>query len=108
MGYAGQVSLGHAGFMAVGGYTAAVLATTYRWPPILGIGAGIALALLCALGLSLVTIRLRGHFLALATLAFGLMIDSLTVGLTEVTGGPVGPRRHPVLLARALRFRLFR
>lgn len=90
MGYAGQVSLGHAGFMAVGGYTAAVLATTYRWPPILGIGAGIALALVCALGLSLVTIRLRGHFLALATLAFGLMINSLTVGLTEVTGGPSG------------------
>jgi len=82
--------LGHAGFMAVGGYTAAVLATTYRWPPILGIGAGIVLALLCAYSLSFVTIRLRGHFLALATLAFGLMIDSLTVGLTDVTGGPSG------------------
>ena len=40
--------------------------------------------------LSLVTVRLRGHFLALATLAFGLMVDSLTVGLTDVTGGPSG------------------
>jgi branched-chain amino acid transport system permease protein len=90
MGFAGQVSLGHAGFMAIGGYTAAVLATTYHWPPLAGIGAGIVLALLCALGLSLVTIRLRGHFLALATLAFGLVVDSLTVGLTDVTGGPSG------------------
>lgn len=90
MGFAGQVSLGHAGFMAIGGYTAAILATTYHWPPLLGIGAGIALSLLCAVGLSLITTRLRGHFLALATLAFGLMIDSLTVGLTDVTGGPSG------------------
>ncbi|HVA15627.1 MAG TPA: ABC transporter permease [Stellaceae bacterium] len=90
MGFAGQVSLGHAGFMAIGGYTAAVLATTYHWPPLLGIVAGIALSLLCAFGLSLVTTRLRGHFLALATLAFGLMVDSLTVGLTDVTGGPSG------------------
>lgn len=90
MGYAGQVSLGHGGFMAIGGYAAAVLATTYGWPPLLGILAGIVLSLLCAAGLSLVTMRLRGHFLALATLAFGLMIDSLTVGLTDVTGGPSG------------------
>jgi branched-chain amino acid transport system permease protein len=90
MGFAGQVSLGHAGFMAIGGYAAAILATTYHWPPLLGIGAGMVLSLLCAFGLSLITSRLRGHFLALATLAFGLMIDSLTVGLTDVTGGPSG------------------
>ncbi len=90
MGFAGQVSLGHAGFMAIGGYAAAILATTYHWPPLLGIGAGMVLSLLCAFGLSLITTRLRGHFLALATLAFGLMIDSLTVGLTDVTGGPSG------------------
>lgn len=90
MGYGGQVSLGQAGFMAIGGYTAAVLATTYNWPPLLGIVAGIAMSLVCAFLLSLVTMRLRGHFLALATLAFGLMVDSLTVGLTDVTGGPSG------------------
>jgi branched-chain amino acid transport system permease protein len=90
MGFAGQVSLGHAGFMAIGGYSAAVLATTYHWPPLAGILAGIALSLVCAFGLSLVTARLRGHFLALATLAFGLMVDSLTVGLTDITGGPSG------------------
>jgi len=90
MGFAGQVSLGHAGFMAIGGYTAAILATNYHWSPLLGTLAGIVLSLLCAFGLSLITTRLRGHFLALATLAFGLMIDSLTVGLTDVTGGPSG------------------
>ena len=90
MGYCGQVSLGQAGFMAVGGYTAAILATRYGWPPLAGIIAGVALALACAVTLSLVTTRLRGHYLALATLAFGLLVDSLTVGMTETTGGPSG------------------
>jgi len=90
MGYTGQVSLGQAGFMAVGGYAAAILATNYGWPPLLGMLAGVLLSLACAIALSLVTMRLRGHYLALGTLAFGLLIDSLTVGLTEVTGGPSG------------------
>src|SRR5262249_38596752 len=46
--------------------------------------------LAAALALSLVTMRLRGHYLALATLAFGLLVDSLTVGMTQTTGGPSG------------------
>ena len=90
MGFAGQVSLGQAGFMAIGGYTAAILATTYDVEPIIGIVAGIALSVVAAFLLSLVTVRLRGHFLALATLAFALMVDSLTVGLSGLTGGPSG------------------
>jgi branched-chain amino acid transport system permease protein len=90
MGYGGQVSLGQAGFMAIGGYTAAILAVRYGWPPILGVAAGMLLSLLCALLLSLTTMRLRGVYLALATLAFGLLIDSLTVGMMDVTGGPSG------------------
>lgn len=90
MGFAGQVSLGQSGFMAIGGYAAAIIATTYGLPPLLGIAAGIALSLVCAFLLSLVTTRLRGHYLALATLTFGLLIDSLTVGLGDLTGGPSG------------------
>lgn len=90
MGYAGQVSLGQAAFMAIGGYTSAILATTYGVPPLPATGAGIVLSLACALVLSMVTIRLRGAYLALATLAFGLLVDSLTVGLTDLTGGPSG------------------
>jgi branched-chain amino acid transport system permease protein len=90
MGYAGQVSLGQGGFMAVGGYTAAILAVKYGWPPLLGTAAGIVLSLLCALVLSLGTMRLRGVYLALATLTFGLLIDSLAVGMMDVTGGPSG------------------
>src|SRR4051812_24325402 len=70
MGYAGQVSLGQAGFMAIGGYTAAILATNHGWSPLAGTLAGALLALACALVLSLATMKLRGHYLALATLAF--------------------------------------
>ncbi len=90
MGYAGQVSLGQAGFMAIGGYSAAILAVKYGWPPLLGTAAGIVLSLLCALLLSLTTMRLRGVYLALATLAFGLLVDSLAIGMMGVTGGPSG------------------
>jgi branched-chain amino acid transport system permease protein len=90
MGYAGQVSLGHAGFMAIGGYVAAVLATTYGWPPLLGTLVGLFAAVACSIILALTTMRLRGAYLALATLAFGLVIDSLTVGMMATTGGPSG------------------
>jgi branched-chain amino acid transport system permease protein len=90
MGYAGQVSLGQAGFMAIGGYTAAILAVNYGWPPLAGTAAGIVLSLVCALVLSLTTMRLRGVYLALATLAFGLLVDSLATGMMDLTGGPSG------------------
>jgi branched-chain amino acid transport system permease protein len=90
MGYTGQVSLGQGGFMAIGGYTAAILATNHGWAPLAGMLAGVTFSVACAIALSFVTMRLRGHYLALATLLFGLLVDSLTVGLTGVTGGPSG------------------
>lgn len=90
MGYAGQVNLGQAGFMAIGGYTAGYIATQMNLAPLWGLLAGVVLSVVAALVLSLVTIRLRGLYLALATLAFGLLIDSCAVGLAEITGGPSG------------------
>lgn len=90
MGYGGQVSLGNAGFMAIGGYTAAILVTRYQAPSMLAVGAGVALSLLTALLLALATARLRGLYMALATLAFGLLVDTLIVGLSDLTGGPSG------------------
>lgn len=90
MGYTGQVSLGQAGFMAIGGYTAGYLSINYGMEPIIGIAAGILLSLLSALVLSIVTLRLRGLYLALATLAFGLLVDSCAIGFIDITGGPSG------------------
>jgi ABC-type branched-subunit amino acid transport system permease subunit/ABC-type branched-subunit amino acid transport system ATPase component len=90
MGYCGQVSLGHAAFLAIGGYTAAIITTRFGVPPALGVASGLIVSLTCAAVLSSVTVRLRGHFMALATLAFGLLVDSLAVGLSPLTGGPSG------------------
>ncbi len=90
MGYAGQVSLGQAGFMAIGGYTSGYLAINTNIAPVLSILAGIGVSVLCALVLSVVTLRLRGLYLALATLAFGLLINSCAVGFLDITGGPSG------------------
>ncbi len=90
MGFAGQVSLGQAAFMAIGGYTAAILATNYELPPLAATACGIVLAVAASLILGLVTTRLRGHYLALATLAFGLLVDSIAVGWGDLTGGPSG------------------
>jgi branched-chain amino acid transport system permease protein len=90
MGYAGQVSLGHGAFMAIGGYSAAIMATKYGWPPVAGIAVGIFLSVICGLLLSLTTMRLRGVYLALGTLAFGLLVESLSTGMMDFTGGPSG------------------
>lgn len=90
MGYAGQVNLGQAAFMATGGYTSGYLAVNDGIDPVTATAAGVVVSVMCALLLSAVTLRLRGLYLALATLAFGLLVDSLATGLVDVTGGPSG------------------
>ncbi len=104
MGYAGQVSLGHAGFMAVGAYCAAILATSYGWPSIAALGLAVIVSVLCALLLALATGRLRGHYLALATLTFGLLVDSLAVSMVDLTGGPSGLVGIPAFRVAAFSF----
>jgi branched-chain amino acid transport system permease protein len=63
-----------------------------------------ALSLLAALALSLITLRLRGLYLALATLAFGLLVDSCAVGLSDITGGPSGLVGIPSMAVGPLEF----
>ncbi len=90
MGYCGQVSLGHAAFVATGAYTTAICCTRFSLPPLVAATAGLAVSLASATVVSLVTVRLRGNYMALATMAFGLLIDSLIVGVSDLTGGPSG------------------
>ena len=84
MGYAGQVSLGHAGFFAIGGYTTAVLSTAgaaaIGFAPWLSLPAGVAASALIALVIGLPVLRLRGHYLAMATLAFGFIVSRIILG----------------------------
>jgi branched-chain amino acid transport system permease protein len=90
MGYAGQVSFGHNAFAALSGYGSAVLTTAYGWPVLAAFAAGMALALGGALLIGYPTLRLKGHYLAMATLAIGLIVYEVAVQWQAVTGGYMG------------------
>jgi branched-chain amino acid transport system permease protein len=84
MGYAGQVSLGHAGFFAIGGYTTAVLSTAgaaaLGFAPWLTLPAAVAATAVVAFLIGVPVLRLRGHYLAIATLAFGFIVSRVILG----------------------------
>jgi len=93
-GYAGQISLGHAAFYGLGAYTSGYLAKTgVAWP--LALVAGMAVAALGGLLLALPSLRLKGHYLAMATLGFGeIMLFFFSEG-DPITGGTNGLRQIP-------------
>jgi branched-chain amino acid transport system permease protein len=97
MGYAGQVTFGHNAFAALGGYGSAVLTASYEWQPLSAFAAGMALALGGALLVGYPTLRLRGHYLAMATLAIGLIVYEVAVQWQAVTGGYMGISGIPPL-----------
>ncbi len=90
IGYAGQISLGHAGFFGLGGYATAVLTTEYDWPSLAALTASAALIGLLAFGLARPILRLRGHYLAMATLGMGIIISITLNQEANLTGGPDG------------------
>ena len=92
-GYTNQLSFGHAGFLAVGAYTAALLTT--RWPdtPVVVTLAVAALVTgLVGLGLGVPCLRLEGLYLAMATLAFGFVVVEAIMNLDWLTRGNDGLR----------------
>jgi branched-chain amino acid transport system permease protein len=89
MGLAGQVSLGHAAFFAVGAYTQAILVTKAGWSMWPAAVVSVVAAMFVALLVGLPLLRLRGHFLALATLGLGIIV-AVVVRELEVTGGTSG------------------
>ena len=97
MGYAGQISLGHAAFFGMGAYASAVLTTRYAFPPLLALGTGLISAGLIAWLLARPILRLHGHYLAMATLGFGIIIHVIMVQATGWTGGPDGLTGIPPL-----------
>lgn len=105
MGYAGQASLGQAAFFALGAYTSGILTARYGFSPWLAMPAGISLASLVALVVGWPALKLRGHFLALATLSFGLIVYFLLKQWSFLTGGPSGLTGIPALYVAELRLR---
>jgi branched-chain amino acid transport system permease protein len=90
IGFAGQISLGHAGFFGIGAYASAVLTTHFSWPPIAALCAGAAGAALLAAAIAPPIFRLRGHYLAMATLGLGIVISIVLKNEAGYTGGPDG------------------
>jgi branched-chain amino acid transport system permease protein len=90
LGYAGQVSLGHAGFVGIGAYAVAVLPTHYGVPTLAALGGGVVFSCLLAFVIGRPILRLRGHFLAVATLGFGMLVAMVLTNEVRFTGGPDG------------------
>jgi branched-chain amino acid transport system permease protein len=97
MGYAGQASFGQNAFAAIGGYTSAVLTTAYGVAPVPALAVGVAGAVVCAVLIGYPTLRLKGHYLAMATLAIGLIVYEITVQWQSVTQGYMGISGIPPL-----------
>ncbi|MDF2573569.1 MAG: transporter related protein [Agromyces sp.] len=89
MGLAGQVSLGQAAFFAIGAYTHAILLQKFEMPGIVAAVGGVIAAMLAALLVGLPMLRLRGHYLALATLGLGFIV-MIAVREWEFTGRTTG------------------
>lgn len=89
-GYAGQVSLGHAAFFGLGAYSSAWVTKTMEMPWLAGLAAAIVITGIGGVLLALPSLRLKGHYLAMATLAFGEIMRIAFVEAKGVTGGPDG------------------
>ncbi len=90
IGYAGQISLGHAAFFGLGAYGSAIATVTFglpAWPAMAGVAALVALV---ALVVGVPTLRLSGHYLAMATLGCNIVVHTIMLQWDQVTGGPSG------------------
>ena len=94
IGSTGQISLGQVGFAAIGAYLSAILLKQAHWPFELAFIAGTVAAALLGAVVGFSALRLRGQYLAMATLAFGGIVFGLAYEL-EFTGGPLGMLRIP-------------
>ncbi|RJP57455.1 MAG: branched-chain amino acid ABC transporter permease [Deltaproteobacteria bacterium] len=90
MGYAGQISIGHAAFFGLGAYTSAVLTAKLGFHPWGAFFLGILLSSCIALIIGIPSLKLKGHYLAMATLGFGEITYIVFNELTDITGGPSG------------------
>ncbi len=104
IGFAGQISLGHAAFFGLGAYGSALLSVSLGvspWPAMALTASAVAAA---ALLIGVPTLRLHGHYLAMATLGFNYIVHLVLVQWDEVTGGPSGISGVPPLALAGFRF----
>jgi branched-chain amino acid transport system permease protein len=108
LGYAGQISLGHAGFVGLGAYASAIGPAHLSLPPLLALVLGAVLSGAMAWFVGRPILKLRGLYLAVVTLGFGILVQMVLVNEAWLTGGPDGMAVEDlglVALVKALGFK---
>lgn len=95
IGYTGIFHLAHAAFVGIGAYTAAIFSVNFGTPFLLTLPLSFIIGAMTGFLVGLPAIRLRSHYLALATLGFGEIIRLIFLNWTELTNGPVGINKIP-------------
>jgi branched-chain amino acid transport system permease protein len=90
MGYAGQISIGQAAFFGIGAYSSGILTVRYNVDPWLAMLLGLLITLVISVLVGIPTLKLKEHFLALATIGFNVIVYILLLGLYKYTGGAGG------------------
>jgi ABC-type branched-subunit amino acid transport system ATPase component/ABC-type branched-subunit amino acid transport system permease subunit len=90
LGLSGQLSLGQAGFLALGAYGSGVLSTNHGWPLWATLPVSLLLSAVAGGVIGLVALRTRTHYLAMVTLAFGYIVEILSQRWVGITGGSMG------------------
>lgn len=105
LGYAGQLSLGHGAFVAVGAYTSALLTTKAGWSGWFAMPVGMIAAAVLAALIAVPTLRLRGYYLAMATLGFPILFDAVIRLGSSWSGGSSGVTAIPALFVKGVALR---
>lgn len=90
VGYGGQLSISHSAFFAIGAYATAIFCLRYHLPPLVSILLSQVLSACLSLGIGWVVLRLKGHYLAIATLSFTIIVEVLIKEMAWLTGGLQG------------------
>ena len=90
LGYAGQLNLGHSAFYGLGAYVSTLLIVKLGIPFWVAFIAGVAFAGIAGIFLSLFAVRLRGHYLAIASLGFAVIVHQILLNWISLTQGPLG------------------
>jgi branched-chain amino acid transport system permease protein len=90
LGFAGPISLGHAAFYGIGAYRSGIVTTKLGWSPWVAIPGGVVIATAVAYCIGVPSLRLRGHYLAMATLGFSVIVFIFFNEYVSLTGGPSG------------------
>lgn len=103
LGYAGQISLGHGAFMGIGAYLSAYIVNQMNLPWFIALIAAAVIPFIIGILLGVIALRLEGHYLAIATLGFAVVIQEIFAEFSGFTGGWSGIRaKYPAMFGTQL------